>query len=463
MQGNDLEQEINRILANLENQEEKAEPERDGARTCSSREEIIEETIEVYIFPGADAERIIDSELAGTGVEGDLAGYFTGDPDTEIPQPAENGEAERQLQRKSTRAGIATALFGLFLIFSSLAFQISLILHPPIVTVILVPKSREVTLTATLQFGRLLAPITLSQTAIAPATGKGHQDARSAAGILTFYNGSFSAQTAYAGTVFTGADGVQVVTDETAAIPPNNPPMDGQASTPAHAVNTGLTGNILPLDINDTVSNSLYVKNPASFTGGRDERDYQTVAKSDIDVTASQLKDTLDQSAQGALQGELKAGEVLAAPTCSPTVSSSHQAGTEATSVKVTATLTCSGIAYNMQVLDTRATELLISKAFKQPGAGYSLFGTIQVTVNHAIPTRNTPTLVFSIQGLWVYAISNTEQERIKRLIIGRTKQEALHILASIPGIEKASMNWDDNTKLPRDSRYIHLVLIAGI
>src|SRR5258708_4604284 len=102
MQGNNLEQEVSRILANLANQEEKAEPERDGARTGNSQEEIIEETIEVYFFPGAgaDAARIIDSELAGTGVENDLAGYFTGDAYTEIPQPAENDEAERQAQRK---------------------------------------------------------------------------------------------------------------------------------------------------------------------------------------------------------------------------------------------------------------------------------------------------------------------------------------------------------------------------
>src|SRR5258708_4162004 len=223
MQGNNLEQEINRILANLANQEEKAEPERDGVRTGNSQEEIIEETIEIYFFPGAskeDAARVIDSELTGTEVENDLAGYFTGDADTEIPQTSQDDETERQLQRKSTRAGIATALFGLFLIFSSLAFQINLILHPPTVTVTLVPKSQEVTLITTLQFGRLLAPINLSQTATAPTTGKGHQDARSATGILTFYNGSFSAQTVYAGTVFTGADGVQVVTDETAAIPP---------------------------------------------------------------------------------------------------------------------------------------------------------------------------------------------------------------------------------------------------
>src|SRR5260221_13887165 len=118
MQGNDLEQEISRILANLTNQEEKAEPERDGARTDNSREEIIEETIEIYFFPGARAatERIIDSELAGTGVENDLAGYFAGDEDTEIPQTSQDNEAEQQLKRKSTRAGIATVLFGLFLI-----------------------------------------------------------------------------------------------------------------------------------------------------------------------------------------------------------------------------------------------------------------------------------------------------------------------------------------------------------
>jgi Baseplate J-like protein len=471
MQGNNLEQEINRILANLENEEEKAEPERDGAHTGYSQEEIIEETIEVYFIPGAskeDAARIIDSELAGPGVENDPAIYFTGDADTEIPQTSQDDEAERQLQRKSTRAGIATALFGLFLIFSSLAFQINLILHPPIVTVTLVPKSQEVTLITTLQFGRLLAPITLSQTATAPTTGKGHQDARSATGILTFYNGQLSVQTVPARTILTGTDGVQIVTDQDATIPAldptANPPTVGQITVSAHAINPGMSGNIPAYDISQPCClASVIAKNTAAFHGGANERNFQTVTKSDIDVTAGQLKDTLNLSAQGALQGELKAGEALASQTCSPAVSSNHQAGDEATSVKVTSTLTCSGIAYNAQVLDTKATELLISTAFKQLGPGYSLFGTIRVTVNHAIPTHNTPTLVFSIQGLWVFAISNKEQERIKRLIKGHTKQEALHILASLPGIEKASMNWDDNTKLPRDSRYIHLVLIAGI
>ena len=471
MQGNNLEQEISRVLANLTNQEEKAEPERDGASTANSQEEIIEETIEIFFFPGADKEdagRIIDSELEGTGIENDLAGYFAGDADTEIPQPAENDEAERQAQRKSTRAGIATILFGLFLIFSSLAFQISLILHPPIVTVTLVPKSREVTLTTTLQFGRLLAPITLSQSATAPATGKGHQDAKQATGSITFYNGQLAVQTVPAGTILTGTDGVQIVTAQDATIPAldptANPPAVGQVTVSAHAINPGMSGNISAYDISQPCClASVIAKNTAAFHGGADERNFQTVTKSDIDVTASQLKDTLNLSAQGALQGDLKAGEVLAAPICSPAVSSNHQAGTEAPSVKVTATLTCSGIAYNKQVLDTKATQLLISKAFNQPGPSYSLSGTIQVTVNQAIPTRNTPTLVFSVQGLWVYAISNKEQERIKRLLTGRTKQEALRILASLPGIEKAAMNWDDNTKLPRDSRYIHLVLISGI
>ena len=56
-----------------------------------------------------------------------------------------------------------------------------------------------------------------------PATGLGHQDAAQASGLLTFYNGLSTEQTVAAGTVLTGNDGVQVVTDTSIAIPPASP------------------------------------------------------------------------------------------------------------------------------------------------------------------------------------------------------------------------------------------------
>jgi hypothetical protein len=83
--------------------------------------------------------------------------------------------------------------------------------------------------------------------------------------------------------------------------------------------------------------------------------------------------------------------------------------------------------------------------------------------VSRATATHTTPTLVLSLSGIWTYAISDREQERIKRLITGRTYQDAQRILRSLPGIESVSIAWDEHTKLPKDSRYIHLALIAGV
>lgn len=391
--------------------------------------------------------------------------------DTEIPQgPIIQTTLEEEIlaaqrgEKTSRQAGLLTMSFFIFLCLACLAVQIHFIISPPVATITIIPKSQTVTLSASLLIGRILNPITLSQSATTPTTGRGHQDARSAAGLVTFYNGSFTPQTIIAGTVYTGADGVQIATDQAVTIPaasPGSPPQFGQASVSAHAINTGASGNVQAGDISITTS-TLQVRN-SQFSGGQDARDFQTVAKGDIDLTASHLKDTINQSMQGALAGELKSGEMLVSPTCTNSVTSNHQPGAEAATVQVTAAQTCSAIAYNENTLQQQATQLLTQKALQTLGSGYSLFGTIQVTVNHALLTHTTPTLVLSLTGTWAYAISDTEQQRIKRLITGRTYQDALRILHSLPGIENVSIAWDENTKLPKDPKYIHLILITGV
>src|SRR5205085_6874223 len=115
----------------------------------------------------------------------------------------------------------------------------------PTVTIAIVPVTKQSALTTPLALPtRTLAPVTLTRSLTAPATGRGHQDARPAAGVLTLYNGSFSAQTIAAGTVLTGSDGVKVVTDATVMLAPNTPPVDGKASVAAHALQAGSVGNI---------------------------------------------------------------------------------------------------------------------------------------------------------------------------------------------------------------------------
>jgi len=93
-------------------------------------------------------------------------------------------------------------------------------------TITIIPIERSITTTAATQVqARAIAPLTLSQSATVPATGKRQQAATRAAGTITFYNGLLTPQTIAGGTVLTGSDGTQVVTDQPTTIPAANPPM----------------------------------------------------------------------------------------------------------------------------------------------------------------------------------------------------------------------------------------------
>src|SRR5579883_3246322 len=122
--------------------------------------------------------------------------------------------------------------------------------------------------------GRELAAITMSQAATAPTTGTAHQDAQAARGAITFYNAAPVEQTVNAGTLLTGADGIQIVTEQDAIIPAATPPTEGQATVSAHAVVTGPAGNIVARDVYGPCCrlNVFAVSGP--FHGGENARSY---------------------------------------------------------------------------------------------------------------------------------------------------------------------------------------------
>src|SRR5260221_2629974 len=449
-------EEVTKLLASLDGQQENTKPHPEIP--IPDTQEPIQDVYIQYIFiereEEEDEQDIIDSTLTET--ESD-----TNVPFTPPPQPLTKTQARDE--KTSKHVGLFMMSLLLLLCFASIALQLHFILNPPIATIILIPKSQTLSLNATAQLGRLLPPTTLSQEKTVPTTGHGHQDARAATGTVTFYNGSNTPQTINAGTVFTGNDGIQVATDRDADMPAANPPIEGQATVLAHALNANAKGNIQAYDINLAVSSDLTVKNLSNFSGGQDARDFQTVTKQDIANAAAPLKTTLAQSMQGALTGQTKSGEALVTPTCTPTISADHQVGDEATQVKVTLTETCSGVAYDTQELESSATQLLTTQGLKKLGTGYSVLGDVQVTTTTATVTASHPIIAFSCNGVWVYVLSDKAQEHIKDLIKGKTTQDALHLLASQPGIERVSTSWDVNTKLPKDTQNMHLVIFAGI
>src|SRR6266536_4041706 len=306
--------------------------------------------------------------------------------DTEAEDQSNSIESEPVTPPVSAKQSFEYVTLGIVLIcciplLASILFQVYVLQNPAIATVTIIPKSQQVTLSGTLQLGRVLQPITISQSQTVPTTGKGHQDARAATGTVTFYNGQQTEQTIAQGTVFTGSDGVSIATTQTATIPPGNPSTGyGTVSVTAQAVEAGSTGNIQAGGVNTPIALAVFVKN-TQFTGGQDERDFQTVAKSDVANTATPLKTAVTQSMSGALLSQLTPQEQLYVLPCPPTVASDHHVGQEARQVKVTVSETCSAAAYNRETLDRKATDFLTRQAVKKFGSGYSFFGEIRVVV----------------------------------------------------------------------------------
>ena len=158
---------------------------------------------------------------------------------------------------------------------------------------------------------------------------------------------------------------------------------------------TGIQGNVSAKAINEACcAISVLAVNLTSFTGGQVERNFQTVAKSDIDTTSATSK--------------------------------------------------------------TAVTKI---------GTGYKLLGVVRVVVIQATIAHTPHPLMFlsiHAQGTWIYSLSHIAQQQIKSHIASKTKQDALHDLSFLPGIERASILWGDDTRLPKDSSYIHFVILIN-
>jgi hypothetical protein len=355
-----------------------------------------------------------------------------------------------------------------FTILACLLFLAGSYLLPllaPSATITIIPIERSITTTAAITVqARAIAPLTLSQSATVPAMGKRQQSATRAAGTITFYNGLLTPQTIAGGTILTGSDGTQVVTDQAATIPAANPPMEGQITIPAHALLVGGEGNIPAYDINTACcASSVVAKNTNAFTGGASARDVVEVSSEDINNAVTTLLVTLSRSENAALTAQLHPGEALLTPPCKPVVSSTHKPGDEATQLTVTVSETCSGIAYISHEVYANATQMITKDAAKRVGTGYSPIGDIQATILQATATTNRQgkaQIIVQVTGTWAYQITPRIQKQLAALIAGKTKQQAIATLLQVPGIAGAQITLrGGNQTLPQNSKAIRILV----
>ena len=346
-----------------------------------------------------------------------------------------------------------------------IAVTLLLPVFTPSATVILLPVEKPISLTTTMQVqGRPLPALTLAQSQTNQVTGKRHRNATRAYGTITFYNGLLSSQTIAIGTVLTGADGVQIITDQAAIIPAGNPPVYGQVTVVAHAILAGPQGNIQVFDINTACcAASVVAKNTRSFTGGSTARDFSLVTRTDITNAVTSLLVMLRQSEDAALQAQLRSDEELIAPSCKSSVSSDHKPGDEAKQLTVTVSVTCLGIAYAAHRVEATATQLLTADAVSKLGTNYVPLGDIQVLVVHGevLSQRQGGVSVdVQIAGIWAYQITPNIHHRLLRLIAGMSKQQAIATLLAFPGIAGVQITLrGGNQMLPQDPRGIRIIV----
>jgi len=316
---------------------------------------------------------------------------------------------------------------------------------------------------------RLLSEQSPAFTQTVSTSGHGHTRAQAAGGTLTFYNAAPYTQTVAAGTVLTGTDGIQLVTDQAALLPAANLPTVGMATVPAQAVQVGQEGNIAPLDLNGLCCVAgVSVKNTDAFTGGQLARDYPVVAQQDVDEVVTQESSTLTGQAQARLQADMRPGEQLIAPAqCHPNVSTDHPVGSEAAHVTITLTLTCQGEVYDQQAVQQLASAALSAQARTTLGTGYSVQGPITTSITQVATTEQahgTLSLLVSVQGTWSYQFSSVQISQLSRKIAGLPRQEAVSLLRHDADIQAVSITetWNANT-LPTDPAHIQFMVLSNV
>ncbi len=349
----------------------------------------------------------------------------------------------------------------------------------PSVTITLLPSMQQVRTRTTITVvttpsahlgqqqipGRILSTLTLSQQTSVPTTGTRWQEAQAARGRITFYNAATFPQTITAGTLLTGTDGVQVVTEQDTFLPAAVLPTDGQASVWAHAVSIGPSGNIGAGDIYGACCRENVFAQNSAFTGGQNARLLRVVSAQDWQRALSSLKTSLQASIQAAFGAQVQSGESLLEPVaCTPTVIATHQIGEEASQLQMTLDEQCHGTVYQTQAFMTLASQAVTAAAKKQIGGqGYRRIGDLAVRITKSTPgAQGTLTLAMQVSGTWAYQFSELQMQHLTQVIAGKSAPAARTLLLQQAGVAQVEMNTDGSTTLPTDPDHIHLLVIEA-
>ncbi len=380
---------------------------------------------------------------------------------------------------------VALALLSILAVEHVPTLIVSLVntyLHPT-ATVTLFPAHKELTTTYTFLAvtgtvdqerqqipSRILSFTIPTKSEIIKTTGTAQTPPTQAQGSVTFYNAAIYSQTIDAGTVITGSDGMQVVTDETVTVDAGNPPYSyGIAAASAHSIQAGTAGNIQPLAINGLCCVAgMAVKNTAAFSGGEDPQSYPTLSQSDVDAATKQIGTMLDPQARDAISAGVKTTEQLLTPlNCTYQTTATPKVGEKATTATVSVSETC-----NVQVYDNKALQTLTRSEFlqdvaTQAGADFIPKGTVSIAIEKATlldKSHQTYSLAVSAKGSLIFHLTQARLYDLSTQIAGKSLSQAQKHLLQLQGVQgvyiKPAGNTD--TSLPADPSQIAIQVMTA-
>jgi len=313
---------------------------------------------------------------------------------------------------------------------------------------------------------RVLSVTTPTRTLTLPTTGIGYTPAVQAKGELTFYNEAPYAQTIQAGTVLTGRDRIQVITDEPAFIGAGDAPTLGMAAVSAHALVGGAAGNMVALDINGLCCLAgILAKNTLAFTGGRDRQAYPEVSPADLQTATHQLATVLDPLARNSLRSRIAERERLITEVhCRAASSSTPPVGERASQVMVSVSETCTA-----QVIDSAALQDQVRVRFEADAAHTLPWAVLQA--NRLSQTLAPPRLLDSrhhtyrlrvtATGIMVLHLSETELHSLSMQLAGKPLSQAQTALLAIQGVQGVWITpaHQGESRLPAEPSQIQIVI----
>jgi hypothetical protein len=187
------------------------------------------------------------------------------------------------------------------------------------------------------------------------------------------------------------------------------------------------------------------------------------VSTQDISQASAQLKTSLDGSVQAALQAQLRSDETLLLPlSCQTSTKPDHQPEEEARQVHITVEEACTGYSYNTQAYQSTITQQINQQASTQLGDGYTLVAMVQSQITKTTPKdHNRIVLQMQLTATYAYQFTTEQQQRLKALVTGKSKEEASAILTTFPGVQTVSITIKNNAAtLPTNSNTIQVAFL---